>query len=79
MTHWWLLTVIIVVVVAVVTIRAYWFPLQRCPRCKDRVAGSGAGSTSKAFNLRCRKCGNTGRRVRPLAKFLRVPLRDKEK
>jgi hypothetical protein len=78
---WWLLAVTAMAVLAVVLFRAYWYPLQRCPRCKDRVSGSGWGSTSKAFNLRCRACGDKGRRVRPLTRFLHktvgMPVREK--
>jgi tRNA(Ile2) C34 agmatinyltransferase TiaS len=78
-----LLAVIAVVVVVFTVWRAYWMPLQRCPRCKDRVAGGGAGSSGKAFNLRCRACGGTGRQVRPLSRFLHatvnMPIRDKKR
>lgn len=83
MVHWLLLTVIILVVVAGTVGHAVLLPFQRCPRCRDRVAGSGWLSSSKAYNLRCRKCGGTGRVVRPTSRLLNkglgVPLRGKEK
>ena len=81
--HGWPLLTVIILVVALVTVgHAYWFPLQRCPRCKDRVSGSGRGSTSKAFNRRCRACNSTGTRVRPLTRLLHavtgMPVRDRK-
>jgi hypothetical protein len=48
---------------------SWWFPFRRCPRCRNRVAGSGWGSTSRAYNRRCRACGNTGEQVRMTARL----------
>ena len=77
-----LLIVIAVVGAAGTYLHARYLPLQRCPRCKDRPAGGGALSTGKAFNRRCRACGGTGQRVRPLARVLHaavnMPVRERK-
>jgi hypothetical protein len=49
----------------VVLVRTRFWPNGRCPACRSRK-GRGIGSTDQAFN-RCRRCGGSGERIRPLA------------
>ena len=64
---WLILAVAVAAVVLVV--RARFWPLGPCPWCTRKgrgKSGRGAGSTSSAFN-RCRHCGGSNERIRPLA------------
>jgi hypothetical protein len=56
-----------VLVIAAVMAVSYYislrvWPMRNCARCQG--SGRNAGSTAKRYG-RCRKCGGTGRRMRP--------------
>ncbi len=50
-----------------VLVHARIWPYTRCRSCQDR-RGRGWGSTSEAWN-RCRRCGGSGERIRPLSRI----------
>jgi hypothetical protein len=60
-----LILAVLAAVLAVVLVRTRFWPNGRCPACRGRK-GRGIGSTDQAFN-RCRRCGGSGERIRPLA------------
>lgn len=60
-----ILTLAAAAVVAVPLVRARFFPYAPCPSCQRR-RGRGRGSRPEAYS-RCRKCGGSGERIRPLA------------
>ncbi len=62
---WLVVTLIAVAVTAAFLVRARYWPYGPCPRCRDR-GGHGWASTSEAYN-RCRVCGGSRERIRPLA------------
>lgn len=55
----------VIAAVAVFLVRTRFWPLGPCPRCAER-GGRGWGSTPDAYN-RCRICGGSRERVRPLS------------
>ena len=60
-----LIAAVLAAALAFVLVRTRFWPNGRCPACRRRK-GRGPGSTDKAFN-RCRRCGGSGERIRPLA------------
>jgi hypothetical protein len=54
-------------VVAVLAVRGRFWPIGPCRACRRRK-GRGPGSTAEAWN-RCRRCGGSGERIRPLARI----------
>jgi hypothetical protein len=60
-----LIIAVLAAALAVVLVRTRFWPNGRCPACQGRK-GRGIGSTDQAFN-RCRRCGGSGERIRPLA------------
>ena len=61
----WLILLIAAAVTAILAVRARFWPWGRCPACRKRK-GRGIGSTDQSFS-RCRRCGGSGERIRPLA------------
>lgn len=60
-----IIAVVVAAAVAVLAVRSrFWF-LGPCPACRGRK-GRGIGSTDQSYN-RCRRCGGSGERIRPLA------------
>jgi DnaJ-class molecular chaperone len=60
-----LLLIAIVVAVSYYVSLRIW-PMSNCSRCQG--SGRNAGSTAKRYG-RCKKCGGTGRRLRPGARM----------
>lgn len=60
-----LIVAVLAAALGFVLIRTRFWPNGRCPACQGRK-GRGIGSTDQAFN-RCRRCGGSGERIRPLA------------
>lgn len=65
----WILALAAAAAVAVPLVRAYWWPYGPCPACQGR-RGRGRGSNPGSWS-RCRKCGGSGERIRPLALLYR--------
>ena len=60
-----LIVAVLAAALAAAVTRARFWPYGRCPSCRSRK-GRGVGSTGQAFS-RCRRCGGSGERIRPLA------------
>lgn len=66
-----------VLIIAVVMAVSYYvslrvWPWRNCGRCQG--SGRNAGSTAKRYG-RCKKCGGTGRQVRPGARMVNRQIR----
>jgi hypothetical protein len=62
-----LIIAVLAAVLAFVLVRSRGWPHGPCPSCRGRK-GRGIGSTAQAFS-RCRRCGGSGERIRPLARI----------
>jgi len=60
-----LIVAVLGIALAAVLVRTRFWPHGPCPSCRGRK-GRGIGSADQAFN-RCRRCGGSGERIRPLA------------
>lgn len=62
-----ILIVIAAVIVAGVLVRLRFWPYGPCPACRGR-RGRGRWSRPAAYN-RCRRCGGSGERIRPVSRI----------